>query len=117
MHFQPDGDMLFTPSALWTAAHHNIPMLAIMHNNRSYNNDYIHQVEVAHHRDRPAENAVVGIDIDTPNVDFATVARGFGVYAEGPVENPADLQATIERAAAYVAKEGKPALVDVVTTR
>ena len=117
VHFQPDGDLLFTPSALWTAAHHNIPLLAIMHNNRSYNNDYIHQVEVAHHRDRPPENAVVGIDINSPNVDFATVARGFGVYAEGPVEKPEDLLATIERAAAYVAKEGKPALVDVITTR
>ncbi len=117
VHFQPDGDLLFTPSALWTAAHHNIPVLAIMHNNRSYNNDYIHQVEVAHHRDRPPENTTINIDIDSPNVDFATVARGFGVYAEGPVEKPEDLLPTIERAAAYVAKEGKPALVDVVTTR
>jgi len=117
VNFQPDGDLLFTTSALWTAAHHNIPLLSVMHNNRSYNNDYVHQVEVAHHRDRPAENAVVGIDINTPNVDFATVARGFGVHAEGPIEKPEDLLPAIQRAAEYVAREGKPALVDVITTR
>ena len=117
VNFQPDGDLLFTPSALWTAAHHEIPLLTVMHNNRSYNNDYVHQVEVAHHRDRPPENAVMGIDIDSPNVDFATIARGFGVWAEGPVDKPEDVQAAIERAAAYVAAEGKPALVDVITTR
>ena len=115
--FQPDGDLLFTPSALWTAAHHNIPLLAIMHNNRSYNNDYVHQVEVAHHRDRPAENAVIGIDIDSPNVDFATIAKGFGVHSEGPITEPKDLLPAIQRAAKYVADEGKPALVDVITQR
>lgn len=117
VNFQPDGDLLFTTSALWTAAHHEIPLLSIMHNNRSYNNDYVHQIEVAHHRDRPAENAVVGIDINTPNVDFATVARGFGVHSEGPIEKPEDLLPAIQRAAEYVATQGKPALVDVITTR
>src|SRR3989454_11876829 len=32
---QPDGDLLYTPSALWTAAHHRIPLLIVMYNNRS----------------------------------------------------------------------------------
>jgi len=114
VHFQPDGDLLFTPSALWTAAHHELPLLIVMHNNRSYNNDYAHQMEVAHHRDRPPENAGIGIDIGSPNVDFSTVAHGFGVHAEGAIEKPEELLPAIERAAAYVAAEGKPALVDVV---
>src|SRR5262249_1938281 len=32
---QNDGDLLYTPGSLWTAAHHEIPMLVIMFNNRS----------------------------------------------------------------------------------
>jgi acetolactate synthase-1/2/3 large subunit len=39
------------------------------------------------------------------------------VWAEGPIEKPEEVQAAIERAAAYVMAEGKPALVDVITTR
>ena len=42
INFQADGDCLFNPGALWTAAHHRIPLLAIMYNNRSYYNDEEH---------------------------------------------------------------------------
>jgi thiamine pyrophosphate-dependent acetolactate synthase large subunit-like protein len=31
-----DGDLLYTPSALWTASHHQIPVLMVIHNNRAY---------------------------------------------------------------------------------
>ena len=33
---QNDGDLMFAPGVLWTAAHHRIPMLILMHNNRAY---------------------------------------------------------------------------------
>src|SRR4029453_14123053 len=36
---QNDGDLLYTPGSLWTAAHHRIPMLIVMFNNRSYYQD------------------------------------------------------------------------------
>ena len=49
-----------------------------------------------------------------PNVDYATVARGFGVYGEGPITDPKDLAPALQRAIAVV-KRGEPALVDVVT--
>ena len=114
VHFQPDGDMLYTVSALWTLANQGLPLLTIMHNNRSYNNDEAHQEEVALHRERPVENKGVGIRIEDPNVDFATVARGFSIYGEGPIERPEDLRPALERALASVLN-GTPALVDVVT--
>jgi thiamine pyrophosphate-dependent acetolactate synthase large subunit-like protein len=38
VNLQADGDLLYTPSALWTAAHHRLPMLVIMFNNRTYYN-------------------------------------------------------------------------------
>ncbi|MCZ6892273.1 MAG: thiamine pyrophosphate-binding protein [Chloroflexi bacterium] len=113
--FQADGDLLFTDSALWTAAHHRIPLLVIVYNNRSYYNDEEHQADMAKSRQRPVENRVVGIRIEDPVVDFASVARSFGVHGEGPIEHPDDLRPALERAMEVVVGEGLCALVDVVT--
>src|SRR5207237_6341442 len=33
---QGDGDLMYTLGTLWTAAHHRIPILYVMHNNRAY---------------------------------------------------------------------------------
>jgi len=112
---QPDGDLLFTPSALWTAAHHRIPLLIVMFNNRSYYNDEDHQILMAKARTRPVENSGIGLHMVDPPVDFATMAKGFGIEAWGPIEDPSDLKPALERAVRYVLKERKAALVDVVT--
>ncbi len=112
---QPDGDLLYTPSGLWTAAHHRIPLLIVMFNNRSYYNDEDHQVLMAKARGRPVENAHIGLRLDDPPADFAGLARAFGIHAEGPLEDPADLQPALERAVRHVKRERQPALVDVVT--
>ena len=36
---QTDGDLNYAPGVLWTAAHHRIPLLTIMHNNRGYHQE------------------------------------------------------------------------------
>lgn len=113
VHFQPDGDLLFTPSALWTLANQELPVLIITNNNRSYGNDERHQEEVALTRERPVENKGVGIRIEGPEVDFAALARSYGIHGEGPITDPADLRPALERALAVVLS-GKPALVDAV---
>ena len=109
-----DGDLLYCTSALWTIAHERLPLLMVMHNNRSYYNSAEHAQRMARQRGRPPENYGIGTAIDEPAVDFATVARGFGIWAEGPIEDPAALRPAIARALAEV-KAGRPALVDVVT--
>jgi thiamine pyrophosphate-dependent acetolactate synthase large subunit-like protein len=48
-------------------------------------------------------------------VDFAALARSFGVHGEGPIEDPADLRPALERAVRVVKRERRPALVDVIT--
>jgi thiamine pyrophosphate-dependent acetolactate synthase large subunit-like protein len=111
---QPDGDLLACTSALWTAAHHQIPLLMVMHNNRSLYNSEEHAEEVARIRGRPVANKGIGTHLDNPPVDFATVARGFGIHAEGPVEAIATLRPALERALKVVTEEGRPALVDVI---
>ena len=115
INIQSDGDMLFTPAALWTAVHHRIPLLIIMYNNRSYGNDLGHQGSMANVRSRPMERRTIGIDIDDPNVDFAALARSFGAWAEGPIEKIEDLGPAIKRAKDEVMINGRVALVDVYT--
>ena len=115
INIQSDGDMLFTPAALWTAVHHRIPMLIVMYNNRTYGNDLGHQATMARVRSRPEERKTIGIDIDDPNVDFVGLARSFGAWAEGPIERAEDLKAAIERAKHEVVENGRVALVDVYT--
>jgi len=111
---QPDGDLLYDPGALWTAAHHRIPMLVVMYNNRAYYNDWEHQLRVAQHRGTPKENARVGQEIDDPAPDFAMLARSFGWHAEGPITDPAKVRPALERALEVVRREKRPALVDTI---
>jgi acetolactate synthase I/II/III large subunit len=111
--FQPDGDLLYAPGVLWTAAYHKVPLLFVMHNNRGYYQEVMHlQRMAALHKRRP-DRAWIGNVIDNPAIDFAQLARSHGVWAEGPVSDPAQLGAALKRALAVV-KGGAPALVDVV---
>jgi benzoylformate decarboxylase/acetolactate synthase-1/2/3 large subunit len=111
---QPDGDLLFDPQALWTAAYHRIPLLVVMFNNRAYYNDWLHQERMARVRGTPVENAYLGMEIDKPAPDFANIARSFGWHGEGPITDPGAVGAAVRRAAEVVLKEGRPALVDVI---
>ncbi len=111
--FQPDGDLMYSPGVLWTAAYHKIPVLFVMHNNRGYHQEIMHlQRMAAIHKRRP-DQAWIGTVIDNPAIDYAKLAQAQGVWAEGPIEDPAKLGAALKRAVAVV-KSGQPALVDVV---
>jgi acetolactate synthase-1/2/3 large subunit len=114
---QPDGDLLYDPGALWTAAHHRIPLLVVMYNNRAYYNDWEHQLRVAQHRGTPKENARVGQELDDPAPDFAMLARSFGWHAEGPIAEPDKVRPALERALRVVREEKRPALVDTIVRK
>jgi len=114
---QPDGDLLYDPGALWTAANSRIPLLVVMYNNRAYYNDFEHQIRVARHRGTPVENARVGQEIDDPAPDFAALAKSFGWYAEGPIADPDAAGPAIKRALAHVKEKRMPALVDTIVRR
>jgi acetolactate synthase-1/2/3 large subunit len=112
--FGGDGDFMFVPSTLWTAAHHHIPILYIIQNNRAYHQEYMYLQAMAARHGRGITNTEIGTTIKDPNVDYATVAKGFGVHGEGPITDPKDLAPALKRAIAVV-KSGQPALVDVIT--
>jgi acetolactate synthase-1/2/3 large subunit len=112
--FGGDGDFMFNPGTLWTAAHHKIPMLYIIHNNRAYHQEYMYLVAMAARHGRGVDKMDIGTTIKDPNVDYATIARGMGVHGEGPITDPKDLAPALQRAV-QVVKSGETAVVDVVT--
>ena len=114
INLQADGDLLYTPSALWTAAHHQLPLLVVMFNNRTYYNSEEHAINVARVRERPRERAGIGTRIDDPPVNFAQLAQAYGLYGEGPIEHSDAIRPALERALRVVKEEGRLALVDIV---
>jgi acetolactate synthase-1/2/3 large subunit len=111
---QGDGDFMYAPGVWWTAAHHKIPLLAVMHNNRAYHQEVMHLQRMAGRHQRGITRAHIGTTIDNPNIDYAKIAQGMGVHAQGPIANANDLGPAIKRALEVV-KRGEPSLIDVVT--
>ncbi len=110
-----DGDTLMGASALWTAANMGLPVLIVAANNGSFYNDEIHQGRVAARRDRPQENAWIGVRIDRPRPDLAEHVRGLGVDSHGPIRTLEELAGLLPRAVEY-AQLG-PVFVDVHVVR
>lgn len=109
-----DGDLMFGPGILWTAAHEKIPILYLVHNNRAWHQETMLVQTVANRRERGIDRVKIGTAITDPNIDYAKMAQSMGVFAIGPVTNPADLGPAIKKAMAVV-KAGEPALIDVVS--
>jgi thiamine pyrophosphate-dependent acetolactate synthase large subunit-like protein len=114
VNIQNDGDLMYAPGVLWTAAHHGIPMLNIMHNNRAYHQEVMQVQIMADRHSRGVANCGTGTTITAPNIDFAKLAQSLGVYGDGPISDPKDLGPAIKRALDVV-KRGEPAMLDVVT--
>jgi acetolactate synthase-1/2/3 large subunit len=114
VNIQTDGDMMYAPGVLWTAAHHRIPLLNVMHNNHGYHQEVMHVQRMADRRNRPLPDGPIGTQINGPNIDYAKLAQSMGWWASGPITDPKDLAPTLKRAVEVV-KAGEPALVDVYT--
>ena len=114
VNIQCDGDLNYAPGVLWTSAHHHIPLLSVMHNNRAYHQELMYIEDMAARAQRGVESAKIGTGLWDPNIDYATLAKAYGVYSSGPIENPNDLGPAL-RKAIEVVKKGEPALIDVVT--
>ena len=98
INIQNDGDLNYAPGVLWTAAHHKIPLLNIMHNNRAYHEERMYIQMFGAKFNRGIENGDIGTALISPNIDYASIAKGYGLYAEGPITDPKDLAPAIRRA-------------------
>ena len=83
-----DGSIMYSAQALWTAASENIPVVIAVVNNRQYGILKMNLVESGSAAAR--EGRFVGMDLDSPPVDYVGLARSLGVDAL-VVEKPADV--------------------------
>jgi thiamine pyrophosphate-dependent acetolactate synthase large subunit-like protein len=114
INIQNDGDLNYAPGVLWTAAHHNIPMLTIMNNNRGYHQEVMFVTTMAARANRDVSRAGIGTKLIDPNINYAGMARCYGMEGIGPITDPKDVGPAIKRAIEIV-KRGEPVLVDTVT--
>jgi acetolactate synthase I/II/III large subunit len=108
-----DGEFNMAPHTLWTAAHHRIPYLTIIQNNRAYHQEVMHVQRMANRHNRGLRSAPIGTTIDNPNIDYARIAQGYGAVGIGPINDPNDLPEAFRKGIAAV-KTGQPVLIDVV---
>jgi thiamine pyrophosphate-dependent acetolactate synthase large subunit-like protein len=114
INIQTDGDLNYAPGVLWTAAHHKIPLLTIMHNNRGYHAEVMILERRASQRNRGQDRCHIGTKLWEPNINYAKMAETYGLYGEGPISDPKELAGAFKRGLERVRK-GEPALIDVVT--
>ena len=103
-----DGAAMYSITALWTAAHHRIPVTYIMLSNRSYRILKLNMLDYLG-PEAPGRE-FVGMDLIDPELRFDRMAESMGVPAKR-VEKPEDLAPVLRDA---IAHRGGPFLVDVV---
>ncbi len=101
-----DGAAMYSPQALWTAAHRNLPVVFAVFNNRQY---LILKNNLRGMQGRSvAKGNFVAMDLDSPAVDFVGLARSMGVAAT-VVERATD----IGDATRAAVESGRPHLLEI----
>ncbi len=102
-----DGAALYTIQALWTAAHHRIPVTWVIANNRSYRILKLNMLDYL--GEGAAGRKFLAMDMDDPPLDFSQIAAAFGVKGVR-VEHPDEIGDAVREAQ----QANEPRLVDVV---
>jgi benzoylformate decarboxylase len=102
-----DGSSLYTIQALWTAAHHKVPVTWVIANNRSYRILKLNMLEYL--GEGAAGRKFVEMDMTEPELDFSSIARSFGVKGVR-VEQPDEIGDAVREAQ----KADEPRLVEIV---
>src|SRR2546425_7652893 len=101
-----DGAAMYSISALWTAAHHRIPVTYVMLNNAAYRILKLNMVKYLGTAARGRK--FVAMDLTDPDLRFDRMAEAMGVPGRR-VERPEDLAPALKEALAI---DG-PSLIDV----
>ena len=101
-----DGAAMYSISALWTAAHHKLPVTYVMLNNAAYRILKLNMVEYLGTAARGRK--FVAMDLTDPELRFDRMAEAMGVWGRR-VETPDQLAPTLKDA---LAQDG-PSLIDV----
>jgi acetolactate synthase-1/2/3 large subunit len=111
---QGDGGFLFGQAeSLWTMARHEVPVIVVVFNNRSYNGPRNKILREPGRQARTRRDMTCWLG--DPDVDFAAVAKGFGVRAE-TIAAPDEIAPALRRAIAST-RDGRPYLIDALVAR
>ena len=102
-----DGAALYSPQALWTAAHEKLPVTFVVVNNGEYNILKKFMRSKPHYASARA-NRFIALDITNPAIDFLALAASMGVCAQR-VDRAGDIAPAIEASIA----SGIPNLIDI----
>jgi benzoylformate decarboxylase len=102
-----DGAAMYTVQALWTAAHHKIPVTWVIANNASYRILKLNMLEYL--GEGAAGRQFVEMDLTDPPLDFAKIAASFGVKGSR-IEHGDEIGDALREAQS----SGEPRLLDVV---
>jgi benzoylformate decarboxylase len=103
-----DGAAMYSPQAIWTAAHEKLPVTFIVMNNREYNvlknflkkqSDYL----------STRSNRFIAMDITDPPIDFLAMAASMGIPARR-IERAGDIAPAVEASIA----SGVANLIEIV---
>ena len=114
INVQTDGDLNYAPGVLWTAQHHQLPMLTVMHNNRAWHQELMFVEYMCGVRGRGTERGHIGTTLRDPFIDYRMMAAAYGMAGEGPITDPIKLGPALKRGLASV-KKGMPYMIDVIT--
>ena len=104
-----DGSSMYSIQALWTAAHHNLPIVFVILANREYR-VLKHNLDLYRQRfDAASAKPYPQMDLNQPALGFIEIAAGMGVPAVR-VTQPDEIAGAIS--AAFAA--GAPRLVEIV---
>ncbi|SCZ20315.1 MULTISPECIES: thiamine pyrophosphate-binding protein [unclassified Pseudomonas] len=102
-----DGSAMYSPQALWTAAHERLPVTFVVMNNGEYNILKNYARNQAHYRSA-GTNQFIGMDIRDPAIDFQALASSLGV-ASRRVERARDIAEAVEDGI----RSGRPNLIEL----
>jgi benzoylformate decarboxylase len=103
-----DGAAMYSPQAIWTAVHEELPITFIVMNNMEYN------VLKNFMRSQPHYNAAqteqfIAMDMNKPAIDFLALGKSMGMEGQR-IYHAQDIENTVKQAIA----SGKPNLIEIV---
>ena len=98
VNFNGDGDFMVAPGSLWTASHHKVPLLTVVHNNRAWHQETMHLQRMASRRERGPEKARTGTLITEPEHRLREVRGIDGRVRRGPDHAAGSARAGASRA-------------------
>ncbi len=103
-----DGAALYSPQALWTLAHEQLPVTVVVMNNREYNVLKNFMKGQAHYLSARS-NRFIAMDLTDPVIDYLALAASMGVPARR-IERATDIAEAVRAGIA----SGKPNLIEVI---